>query len=813
MEAYNMQVISKPMPYPPMDIEKRQEILPKRNVCSLYPAEIFLDALFTGNGRQQINILGDPFNEYISVSHELLYAPRWALAPNPPDYNAIMPEARRLLREGKFGEAADLVDKEQRRQGFDKMLTTLTDDTVMPPGSLRKHYAYRMQIRQNMDGSPEHYLRYTDLMSGECTVRWDMAQGLWSRKSLVSFAEDVVVQEFTAPKSGILNMELTVIPPGSEDNRTGLLSDYYNSSLKNSDMQFTVSDDMLTIALGYNPEYGNMGNISAIRLVRFGGKTQQTAHGVKIIDADRLLILSKTVRYDTDYDAKIAADLEAALRTLPVQYNGYLSGNREYLGGRMGLSQIQMSDGNDWALSSEELMRQQHTCKEFSTALLEKLYDMGRFYQIIDTGELPPSYGQHNINTNLQVCAGNMTGLNREMDVYFRFYETKFEDFRTNAKKLFGARGLLASIHCDYNSGLFYHSSKTFPHFCWTGCLGWIYNEFWGHYLVTGDMDFLRDRIIPALKEIALFFEDYACDMDESGQSIFYPSFSPENPSGVYAPPDCYPMSVNSVMDIMICREVLDNLIEGCTELGIEQESISHWKAQRAKLPKYLLDEEGGLKEWAWPAVKENYNHRHVSHHYDVWPGHVITWEDTPELAEAVLISNRKRALQNDSAHGVVHRLFTAIRLKDTGDAVHNLRHLMEHGYVTRSLNTSHNPYFTRAFPDLQGAMPAILAEMAVYSAPGVVELLPAMPNSLSRGSIDGIWLYTFAKLEHMNWDIGNRTIEGTLTAFRDQELTLRYRHGNAQFYVEGKKIHSEENGIKLRIAKDASVSFSLKLL
>ena len=62
----------------------------------------------------------------------------------------------------------------------------------------------------------------------------------------------------------------------------------------------------------------------------------------------------------------------------------------------------------------------------------------------------------------------------------------------------------------------------------------------------------------------------------------------------------------------MICREVLDDLMEACNALGIEQENIPHWKAQEASLPRYLLDEEGGLKEWAWPTVKENYDHRHV---------------------------------------------------------------------------------------------------------------------------------------------------------------------------------------------------------
>ena len=309
---------------------------------------------------------------------------------------------------------------------------------------------------------------------------------------------------------------------------------------------------------------------------------------------------------------------------------------------------------------------------------MDKLYDMGRFYQIMDTGNIPPMWGQHNINTNLQVCAGNNTGLFDEMDVYFRFYETKLEDFRTNARKLFGARGLLCSVHCDYDSGLFYHFSKTYPHYAWTGCLGWIYNELWGYWLVTGDRAFLRDRLVPVLKEIALFFEDYACDRGPDGRVIFYPSFSPENPTpnpdfSTVTCRNTNPTRINSVMDIAICREVLDNLISACQTLNIEQESIPQWEAQRESLPTYLLDGEGALKEWSWPTIEENYNHRHVSHHYDLWPGRAVTPEREPALARAIRLSNRKRGQQDDSAHGIIHRCLSAIRLKDVDEAMQNL--------------------------------------------------------------------------------------------------------------------------------------------
>ena len=205
--------------------------------------------------------------------------------------------------------------------------------------------------------------------------------------------------------------------------------------------------------------------------------------GISISGADSLMIVSKTVKFEEDFTFECAKSVVEELLDVEPDFDGLLSYNREYMGSRMERSRLSTGSKEDFALSAEELLIRSCTDDQIDPMLMDKLYDMGRFYQIMDTGEIPPMWGQHNINTNVQVCAGNNTGLFDEMDVYFKYYETKFDDFRINARKLFGARGLLASVHCDYDSGLFYHFSKTYPHYCWTGCLGWVYNEFWGYWL------------------------------------------------------------------------------------------------------------------------------------------------------------------------------------------------------------------------------------------------------------------------------------------------------------------------------------------
>jgi alpha-L-fucosidase 2 len=765
-----------------MPLAKRRQILPERNVCSLRPSPDYADCISTGNGFQRIDILGDPYDDELSFTQEALYAPTWLKAPEPPDLTGVMPEVRRLLREGKLADAGELVHQTQIAAGFGPLLNYWNNNTV-PPNSLHLHKAFWLRVRQPEHGKTVNYLRWLDLLTGKVTIQWENDQGAFARELFASYQGDVVVQRLTAPK-GALDADILLRTPAEEV--PGPFGRF--PKLELCTHETTLTDSLFTIKWAYNPEFGHKGYVAAIRFIRQGGKTERIDKGLRISGADSLIILSKVVKFESDFTMDKAQPVIDELLAINPDFNQLLQANRTYMGSRMERSRLRLGDPADFALSAEELLQRSVNDVELDSMLMDKLYDMGRFYQIMDTGNIPPMWGQHNINTNLQVCAGNNTGLFDEMDVYFRYYETKFDDFRINARKLFGARGLLASVHCDYDSGLYYHFSKTYPHYCWTGCLGWIYNEFWGYWLVTGDREFLKNRVVPALKEMALFFEDYACDRGPDGRVIFYPSFSPEDPTPnpdytTVTCKDISPTRINSVMDIAICREILDNLITACQTLGVETENIPHWEAQRASLPAYLLDDNGGLKEWAWPTIEENFNHRHVSHHYDLWPGRSVTPDREPELAKAIRISNRKRGQQDDSAHGIIHRCLSAIRLKDLEETMQNLSQLINHGFVTSTLQTRHFPYRGQ-FPDLQGGMPAILLEMCVFSEPGTVEFLPTMPASQKSGAIEGVWLYTWAKLENMSWN--EQGLKATLVSNEAQTLTLRFRKAMKAFKING---------------------------
>ena len=92
------------------------------------------------------------------------------------------------------------------------------------------------------------------------------------------------------------------------------------------------------------------------------------------------------------------------------------------------------------------------------------------------------------------------------MEAYFQLVESWLPDCRLNAKKLYGCRGMVTNARSS-NTCLMLHWVD------WVGETfiaggGWCAHYFYDYYLHTGDMDFLKNRCVPLLKDVALFYED-----------------------------------------------------------------------------------------------------------------------------------------------------------------------------------------------------------------------------------------------------------------------------------------------------------------
>jgi len=755
----------------PMALGERikRNIVPQRGFCSIVPGSTVGEGLTSGNGAMNIEMTGDPYSEQILFHHESLLLP-WKRPLEAPKVAEIFPQVRQMVMDEKYREAIEFAFKEMEK-GPIKM-NTWGHPTVP---------AFLMHLDFPKTAIARDYLRTVDFESSEAKIHWDDERGRWLRRSFTSRPDNVVVQLLTAPKGQSVNVRITLsdaerrMRPGA-----GFPGMRQGTDSGESEIHRDFNEQRLIYKCRLDPSTDNSGYAGVTRVVRNGGSAWMEQGTLVIENASSVVLLTR-IEWFADYSEEKVEALRLAVEGLSPDYQVMVERHRKVQSEAFNRVTVDFGGNSQYGLSTEELLADQRSRLDYSPALLEKIFEMGRYWFMLTSGKYPSMSAEVNANINLQISPGPQGDLREGMDAYFNWMDSLAPDFRVNAKNIFGMRGTHYSLWPDKGVGVTFHysnsttSGEIWPHPYWISAGGWCLRPFWDHYLVTGDLEFLRNRIVPGLKELALFYEDFLTVTDKDGKYIFVPSFSPENNPGNTSPSAM--MVINATMDISVCREVLTNLIQASEILGIEAEGIPKWNSILEKMPPYMLEKDGTLKEWSWPALQERYSHRHVSHLYGAWPGDEIDPDRTPQLARAAMLADRRRVPERLAAHGRCHRALVGARLKDSFMVDTELRQLIEQGYVGTTLRCSHDPY-ARPMPDAQGGIQTIMMEMLAYSRPGVIELLPALPPSLVKGSINGMLARTFARIDKLAWDMEARTVDLTITSVIKQVITLIARYG-----------------------------------
>ncbi len=337
----------------------------------------------------------------------------------------------------------------------------------------------------------------------------------------------------------------------------------------------------------------------------------------------------------------------------------------------------------------------------------------------------------------------------------------------------------------------------------------WLILPCYDYYLVSGDEKFLKERLLPAMIKTVQFFEEFLTEKDANDNYVFVPSYSPENsPNNIKLQG-----TVNATMDIAAAKESIQNLIYVCKKLNIEKENIPEWEALLEKIPPYLINKDGALKEWAIDNLDDNYDHRHISHLYPLWPGFEINPEETPKMFEAARVAFAKKGRGNNSAHGLMHGALIAARLKEADKVYNNLLFMLTNNYLFSSLFTSHNPNLHIYNADALNSLPAVILEMLVYSRPGVIELLPALSKKLTKGKITGIKCRTQATVEELEWDFNKGFVKAMISSDVDQEVELFFRRDAKTIKDASGKDYPEKTKIsrKVKLTKDKVVTVVVK--
>jgi len=737
---------AKPAAVSPM--KDLSSVMPAHGTASIAPAANWEYAFVSGNGTQGAMVFGHPHDETIVANHARLFLPLGS-REILPDLAKYVPELRRIIRQKGYKEAMAFFLGKAREQGFPGLMWT---DPIHP--------GFFLNIQMPNSGAVKDYVRTKDFATGEVTVRWTDLGGRWIERLFVSRPDNVIVLSLRCDGEGKTSCSVT-IPPIAE------------KRIKSSR---SARKSVLTCHNVY--VHGKGGYDGAVRVVpRDGIAVACDGNSVNIAGADEVVILMRIEPFARVADSNLDK-LGESLSALPADYDKLFAPHAK--AHRAIFDRVSIDLGAtqaERALPSEVLLDRAAKTHKPSLALLEKMYDGGRYMFICAAGELPPNLqgiwtgtwrpnwsGDFTLDTNVQAAIGS--GLSCDMpegmEGYFSFIESIAGDWRENAKKYYGSDGLFAGTRAS-NTGLHLHWG-TWPGVFWTAGAGWLAHWFYDHYRYTGDKEFLARRTIPILKGIARFYEDFLVT-GADGKYEFIPAYSPETGCGI-----------NPTMDVAVAREVLTNLIEGCRDLGIDADSIPKWQAMLDKMPDYRINDKGELAEWITSDNPERYGHRHHSHLYPVFQSFEFTPEKTPKLWQAAKKATLAKIASNgeQSSFGRMQSGIAAARLGMAEAAYGRLAIMAVKKSMYPSMITSHEPNGRILNTDGNGSIPELLNMMLLFSWPGRLDLLAALPDELPKGTVRGVLARRQIRINRLTWNKPAGTIHLELTSQTGQTITLR---------------------------------------
>jgi alpha-L-fucosidase 2 len=749
--------------------------VPDRGFVSSQPANIWEEGLICGNGVIGANALSRPLNERIIFTHERLFLP---MGPPvmPPDQSARLFEIRRLIERGLYRQATELQFNLSGQSGF------MYPDFFVP--------AFDLVIRSESKGEVRGYGRSVNFQTGEAIVRWMDDRGSFERRLFVSRADGVAALEITGSKVGSIDCKLALEPrePSDQLNTDSDIAKRSDQMFKEHvcDIRTTATCSSLTYSNRYLKAYP--GSIHALegvaRVIVTGGETEAGTNGALTVrGADRILILVDLMPiYDPDKSE--IRNMEEVLAELPDDYACLLQRHARLHAEMFNRMRLDLGGGADHQRTVEDLLVES-TCENPNFALIEKEFDAGRYNIISSTGELPPNlqgvWGgtyvpdwasdyTHNGNVPSAVASNLMGNMPELMLAYTNYIESLVPWLEINAKHLFGARGIVlpsrTSTH-GFNNAL----APDFAGGFWVAGAGWAAHFFYDYYLYTGDRKFLKEHALPFMQKAVLFFEDYLYEGPD-GKWIFSPTQSPENTPGNSKSQGTF----NATMDVAVAKELLRNTIAASMELECNQTEIPRWQRMLDKMPDYMVDDRGIIKEWLTPLLENNDSHRHSSQLYPLFYGMPEEIKRSPELRAAFRksiefkLDNYWRNNQRGFMSFGLVQLGQAAASLGEGDLAYRCLTQLINRYWLNNLASMHN-HRSLFNMDISGGMPAVILQMLVASEPGKLHLLPALPKAWPTGTIEGVLCRGRIEVRRLHWTPAG--IECDLRSHVEQTILL----------------------------------------
>jgi alpha-L-fucosidase 2 len=739
---------------------------PRLSLWYRAPAKEWTQALPVGNGRLGAMVFGGIERERLQLNEDTL----WAGGPYTPDNTnafAALPEVRRLIFDGKYDDAARLIDRSVMARPLGQMPYQTVGDLVLDFPSTAPAEDYRREL--NLD-------------TAVARVSYTVNGVHFHREVFSSPVDQVIVVRLAADQPGqvsfVAGMKTpqrgTVAPEGTDT----LVMNGVNGSA-----------DGIPAALKFQ---------ARVRVLAQGGQVTTGTNTVSVSGADSAtLLVAAATSYRSfqdvsgDPEAIVKKQLAAASRKAFQRLREAHVAEHQRLFRRVALD---LGETGARQLPTDE--RIARFAEGHDPQLSALYFQFGRYLLISSSrpgsqpanlqgiwndSMTPPWGGKYtiNINTEMNYWPAETCGLGECVEPLTAMVLDLTQTGARTARTMYGARGWV--VH--HNTDLWRAAAPIDGSFYGIWPLGgaWLCQNLWEHYLYSGDKKYL-ERIYPALKGAAEFFLDTLVEEPTHRWLVTCPSLSPENghPEGKTS------VCAGPTMDMQVLRDLFDHCIQASKVLGVDQALAGQIAAARARLAPHQIGAAGQLQEWLkdWdmgPGV--DLQHRHVSHLYGLYPSAQIDVRGTPELAAA---AKKSLEIRGDKATGwaTAWRLNLWTRLHDGDHAYRILAFLLSPERTYPNMFDAHPPFQI----DGNFGGTAGIAEMLLQSHNGEIELLPALPKAWPSGAVQGLRARGGFTVD-VQWQDGRlsgatvKRLAGTDTCtvrYGDKTLPLRFKSGVA---------------------------------
>ncbi len=554
--------------------------------------EKWREGLMVGNGKIGADIYGGVAEERILLNDASLY---WMGRTSVvPDISGKIKDVRKRIDNGDFMGAQKVIPSALEQKNFRPQ-----EEYPLPLCEFDLKFA----VGDIVTG----YSRVLDMEKGEVSVGYSVSGTRYKRDLFVSRANNTAVYQVTKQGSGTVNVNLSFGLMHRVNART------YEGTCNMPEGAQSRYDKQFMYFAARNEDNGTDYGVTAKVTVN-GGSVRPEQGGLEIVNAQSVFIVLKT--FTDSSREKEWKNLQSVLNGIKDGYDKMLKAHAALHSRLYNSVSLSLDEGEDKYI--EDLLLDADS-GNLTPLLAEKMYKYGRYLLIAGTcedGRLMSPVGLWNgcykpyraskcvsgqlQMTYLHALQGNLSG---NLEKTFDYFENNTGDYRNNALRLYGCRGIAVPVVAAPNTGRLGSTDVFAVHF--TGCAGWLCNFYYKYAKQTQNVKFLKSRLMPFMKETAEFYEDFFT-RSPSGL-VSSPSPLPMRIADSYKITDRPVLAKNSALDFAIAADFFANIIEASEELNINKQDVARWKEFAAEIPSPQLSTDGVFKEFINSVISVDY--------------------------------------------------------------------------------------------------------------------------------------------------------------------------------------------------------------